>query len=297
MIKKYPSSTMRFGTFYLRHVTPKSNNDDEQYLRATIANTRLKTEYLIPDKLKSWYHTSQSEVEGMQMYHLERKDSSPSEHVYYIHGGAYVNNLVSAHWKILDRVLKKSNVSLTVPVYPLAPEAQVDEVQTKVFAGYEQLANKVGAEHTTVMGDSAGGGLAIALAQWLKANDKPQPKQLVLFSPFLDGSLTNPAIEAIEPKDAMLSTLALRGMTKLYAGNRALTDARVSPIYGDLAELAPMTIFAGTYDILEPDAEKLASQIHANGGRAKLHIYPEAFHVFVGFGSPETKDAFTQFDM
>jgi epsilon-lactone hydrolase len=107
------------------------------------------------------------------------------------------------------------------------------------------------------MGDSAGGGMALAVAEMLRDQGREQPARLVLISPWLDVTMTDPRQATIEPTDPTQSRPGLVEHGRLYAGDLNTTDYRVSPLHGDLHGLAPITVFAADRDILYTDAVTL----------------------------------------
>ena len=129
------------------------------------------------------------------------------------------------------------------------------------------------------MGDSAGGGLALALSLDIKNQEGfVKPYKIILLSPWLDITQSNQEILAIEKKDKMLKVKNLNFTGKLYAGTLDTKDYRVSPIYGNLADLSPVSIFAGTNDILFPDAKKLKNLLEENNIITHFFEYPSMFH-------------------
>ena len=90
------------------------------------------------------------------------------------------------------------------------------------------------------------------------------PERLVLLSPWIDVTMTNPAIPTLEEGDFILSAYGLAGLGKLWAGEMDVRDSRVSPLYGSMAGLPPTLIFCGTDEILRPDITLLAKSEHSH---------------------------------
>ena len=97
-----------------------------------------------------------------------------------------------AHWNFIGRLVDATGVSVTAPIYPLAPEHKCEKLIPQMQELFGQLAEKYGAANMTVMGDSAGGGLSLALAHALRDSGRPQPARLILLSPWLDVTATHP---------------------------------------------------------------------------------------------------------
>ncbi len=106
------------------------------------------------------------------------------------------------------------------------------------------------------MGDSAGGGLALALAQKLKKDGMTQPQQIILLSPWLDVTMTNPEFKDREAGDPMLDIEGSQMAGKAYAGRLNTKNYLVSPMYGDLTGLAKISLFTSGKDMLIADVRK-----------------------------------------
>ena len=137
------------------------------------------------------------------------------------------------------------------------------------------------------MGDSSGGGLALAFAESLRDSGDPMPERLVLLSPWIDVTMTNPAIPALEEGDFILSAYGLAGLGKLWAGEVDVRDSRVSPLYGSMTGLPPTLIFCGTDEILRPDITLLHEKMKAAGTKSRLVIGEGLWHVFPSYDIPE----------
>ncbi len=240
------------------------------------------------------YDIKQDDGRGYPVYTFTPKNGlhEGAPHLLYLHGGGYVMDVVGAHWNTVVRLCEMLGASATVPVYPLAPEHKAPEILAAMRALYADVAEEYGNENITVMGDSAGGGMSVALAQMLRDDGGGMPAQLVLFSPWLDATATAEGQAEIEPKDRMLAIAGLKGAGQMYAGELPLDDPRISPLFGDFSGLPPMAIFAGTSDILLVDARRLAERLGADGmPEFEYYEYPDMFHVWMLIGVPEGKRA------
>ncbi|MBX7500795.1 alpha/beta hydrolase [Qipengyuania sp. YG27] len=213
-------------------------------------------------------------------------------HLLYLHGGGYVMDIAALHWDTVMDLCERLGASATVPLYPLAPEAKAAGTLDQMRALYLELAERYGADNLTVMGDSAGGGMTLALAQMLRDEGAALPASLVLYSPWLDATGKAEGQRAIEPRDRMLAVSGLEACGAMYRGDLAVEDPRVSPLFGDLAGLPPMAIFSGTADILLVDGRRLAQRLAEPG--MPDHIYREyadMFHVWMLLPVPEAMQA------
>jgi acetyl esterase/lipase len=216
-------------------------------------------------------------------------------HLFYLHGGGYVMDIAAVHWDTVADLCDRLGASATVPVYPLAPENKAPGVLAAMHSLYLELAARHGAQNVTVMGDSAGGGMSLALAQMLKADGGLMPGTLVLYSPWLDATATAEGQRAIERRDRMLAVSGLEACGAMYSGDLARDDPRVSPLFGDLEGLPPIAIFSGTSDILIVDGRRLAKRLDEPGMPEHVYYeYKDMFHVWMLLPVPEAKQARSQ---
>jgi acetyl esterase/lipase len=153
---------------------------------------------------------------------------------------------------------------------------------------YEQLVKEIGgAEHLTIMGDSAGGDLALSLAMQARDAKLPLPANLVLLSPGMDFSFTDPKQPALDRIDPILDLEGARKLGHMYAGALDVHDPVVSPLYGSLQGLPPMVVFTGTRDLVNPDAHRLQAKAKEAGVPLQLFEYPGMVHVWMLFPMPE----------
>lgn len=216
-------------------------------------------------------------------------------HLLYLHGGGYVLDVAGLHFETVCRLCEMLGASATVPVYPLAPEHKAPAVISAMRTLYGEVVDRHGAENLTVMGDSAGGGMSLALAQMVMADGGPMPASLVLWSPWLDATATAEGQDEIERKDRMLAQTGLRACGAAYGGDLPLDDPRISPLFGELTGLPPMAIFSGTSDILLVDGQRLAAKLEASGVTAfEYHEYRDMCHVWMLLPVPEGRQALAQ---
>lgn len=229
-------------------------------------------------------------VSEKPVFRLKPKEGSKlPRHVLYLHGGAYVQGFTAFHWKFLAHLVKTTGCIITAPDYPLAPEHTYRQAFDMVLALYRQMMNEVGG--IILMGDSAGGGFALALAQQAREESLPQPRDIILLSPWLDITLDNPEISALEAEDHFLEKESLQQAGKLYAGDRDPDHYLLSPIYGSMEGLGRISLFIGTREMLLPDARKLKKLVQSKGMDINYYEYPDMFHDWMILDLPESKKA------
>ena len=263
---------------------------DEAECAAYIEMRGNAPEYVLDTKLSS--DVSESEVNGNKVYRLTGS-ASPELTVLYLHGGAYINDATSYHWKLCDKLAQRVNAEVVFPIYPLTPKHTWDETFAMLTELYgEILAGNAG--QVVIMGDSAGGGLAVAFCEYLSELGIRQPDQMILLSPWMDISMSNPEAADYEDADPMLSAYGLIEMGKCWAGDLDLTDYRVSPIYGDISALKNVSLFVGTREIFYPDVTKFYSMLQDQGIASELYVGAGMNHVYPTYPIPEAKEALEQ---
>ncbi|UFS59230.1 alpha/beta hydrolase [Subtercola endophyticus] len=270
----------------LLRLTPKRTATAESLLEAL---PRRKAPAPVTAAVHRVAHVEESVVEGRPVIRLTPKAGASGAELLYTHGGAYVNPILATHWRILATLVASSGVTVTVPLYGLAPEHHVDEVYPLLDALYDDAQARSSRSRVFLAGDSAGGGLALGQALRLRDEGRPAPAALILISPWVDVTMTNPAIPATAPLDHMLGAGGLAEAGRLWAGEMDVRSPLVSPLFGALDGLPPVYTYQGDHDILLADAKKLTRGIRSAGGHAELRLYRGAIHVFVG--APWTPEA------
>jgi epsilon-lactone hydrolase len=211
-------------------------------------------------------------------------------HVLYLHGGAFVEGIFWWHWYFIARMVERLGMTFTVPLYPLAPEHDAATIGAFTLDLYrELLADRP--EPLVVMGDSAGGGLTVALIQQAVASGLTAPAAQVLLSPWLDLTMTDPAQEALLGVDPLLSRAGPEAAGRWYAGAWPTTDPRVSPMFGDIAALPRTLLICGTHDILLSDARRFRALAGAVGVPVEYHEEEGLIHAYPLLFFPESRKA------
>ncbi|MQA10390.1 MAG: alpha/beta hydrolase fold domain-containing protein [Pseudonocardiaceae bacterium] len=245
----------------------------------------------VPGWIRKRLDVAEHDVHGQRCYRLRPFHLTNSRHILYLHGGAYVHQVEYAHWRFLSRLIDTSGCTVTVPLYPLAPRYQYDDTLPMVIEAYESSVAAEQPRDQVIMGDSAGGGLSLLLAQRLKKQQRPQPHRIVMISPWLDVTVDDPSIRQLDPHDPFLGPRGLREAARMYAGDLDPHDPRVSPLYGDLEGLGRITVFIGTRDILLSDARRFREKSSRHGISLDYVEYPGMFHGWILQSIPEARSA------
>ncbi|MCW2787326.1 MAG: Alpha/beta hydrolase fold-3 domain protein [Marmoricola sp.] len=220
----------------------------------------------------------------VQLWTLRSRRASSHVRVLYLHGGGYVHPLTSDYWRLL-RSLASDGAEVIVPAYPLAPGATVDDVLPILLDLVTSLADDP--TPTVIMGDSAGGALAIVLAQRLRDQGRRQVAAIIALCPWLDPTLSQPEVEDLESTDPMLAESGLRAAGRWWAGRRDPADPLLSPLHGGLDGLPPVDVLIGDRDILRPAVDLLAEQAERTDIDLHVHEVRSMFHVWMTRAIPE----------
>jgi acetyl esterase/lipase len=213
-----------------------------------------------PRRLVRSLNVDRSEFDGMPVWTMRSAIAarSTNSHVLCLHGGAYVHQATATHWRDYAKLARDTGAAVVVPIYPLAPKGTAATVVPRIADLISQFVSEHGADAVSVYGDSAGGGLALAATQELVRRSAPTPARMVLISPWLDVTLSDPGIADID--DPALSPTTLRDAGRKWADGLDLRNPLVSPLFGPLAGLPSTTVYSGSLDVLCVDAIRLRAK-------------------------------------
>jgi epsilon-lactone hydrolase len=214
--------------------------------------------------------------------------------VLHIHGGAYSMGSPRTHRGLGATLSRTARAPVLLPEYRLAPEEVFPAALDDVMAAYRWLVDVHGTDpaRIAVTGDSAGGGLGLALLVKLRDEGEPLPACYVGISPWTDLAGTGPSLTELDGVDPWLTASLIQPAARAYAGEVALDHPLVSPLYADLRGLPPMLVHVGGDEILRDDACRLVDRARDAGVDASLGLYEGLWHVFHAFpGFPESRDA------
>ena len=215
---------------------------------------------------------------GRIFYHNEK--SKPQSVIFYIHGGAYFYDIIPPHWQLIEKVAKRTGAEFIVPAYRLVPYATYKEAYDLIVPLYKKVCREFRGAKIMLMGDSAGGGFCLALAEYFREEGLKMPDEVILISPWVDVTMENEDIKDYQDRDPFLAPGELKDLGKRWAGDLDPHDWRISPVYGDLAGIHNVTAFIGTADILYPDTVKCFDKLEKDPSNELIiaeemnHIYP-----------------------
>jgi acetyl esterase/lipase len=253
-------------------------------------------------------HPSTSEIHGrwypvktghIHMEWVIANGADPNRRILYIHGGSWVSGSLAGYRAFLSRVSQATGAVVLSVAYRLAPEhlfpaGLEDCVQAYQWMRENGPGGKASVAAAYLMGDSAGGNLA--LATLLKARDSkfPLPTALIGISPATDFTCGSPSLVSRASVDPIINPEILPALIPVYLGNNAEpTDPYASPLFGDYSGMPPLLLQVGDSEVLLDDSTRLAKHADGQGCDVTLDIWDGMPHVFQGFAPflPEASDA------
>ena len=212
----------------------------------------------------------------------------------YFHGGGYCYCSMRSHSRLVGHLATAAGCRALNVDYRLAPEHPHPAAVTDALAAYRWLLEQGTApDDIVVAGDSAGGGIAVALL--LKARDEsvPLPRAGVLMSPWVDLAMTADSVTTRVDVDVRQDPAGTRWCAHQFLAGQDPRDPYASPLYADLTGLPPLYIQAGDWDTLVDDSHRLADNARHAGVEVRLDVFPEMLHahqIWAG-NMPEADDA------
>ena len=284
-----PSLKSHVVSLILKH-SRKQAFTSPQNLQRWIAKARRTQSHQPPAWMTARFGVETRTVNGFPVYEIPPK-AGEEKRILYLHGGAYVFEITSYHWKLIAEIAGRLGFGVTVPIYPIAPEHDFHAMFGMVEAVYRQMLEATRAEDIAFMGDSAGGNMAVVLTMMAARSGLPAPSRHVLISPGLDMSLSNPQVFEVERNDPWLAIPGGLEAIRLYSAGIDRGDWRISPLYGDLAVLPKTLLLTGSRDLLSPDNLIFAAKARAAGVDIEVLYEKGMFHVWPLIDMPEARRA------
>lgn len=234
------------------------------------------------------------DVDGMTALWCRPKGVPADSVVLYFHGGGYVLQSAQSHRKLTSHLALQGNRNVLSVNYRLAPEHPHPAAIEDAMRAYKWLLAKgYAASRIAVSGDSAGGGLSLALLLAAKRDGVAQPAGAVVFSPWVDLVGTGDSMDSKAGVDLMVQRHALQLMASMFVAGGSFEDPLAAPLHGDFSGVAPLYIQVGGDETLLDDSTRIATKAAHAGVPVRLEVFPEMQHVFqaaVGM-IPEATDA------
>jgi epsilon-lactone hydrolase len=220
-------------------------------------------------------------VGDVRVHSVSVGDRDSRRTVVHFHGGGYCLGSARTAISWAAHLSAQARCQVVLPEYRLAPEHPYPAALEDARAVMTALAGEMEPTSLVLSGDSAGGGLALALLLSMRHDGQQLPAACVLLSPWLDLGRDRRALPDLVRKDVLLSPAWLEACARAYADPSAWADDMVSPLLAAHGGLPPLLIQAGTNELLAPDAEELAASAVAAGVDVTYTRWPRMWHDFM----------------
>jgi acetyl esterase/lipase len=228
--------------------------------------------------------TTRTTLGGVDAVDITVTDTAGDAVLVFFHGGAYAIGSGAGAAGMASDLARRSGAKAYSVDYRLAPENPYPAAVDDAVAFYRALLDSgVPAGRIAVGGESAGGGLAVAMLLAARDRGLAQPACAVVFSPWVDLTLSGASMTGKVDVDPALNAERLARRVTDYAGTNAAADPLISPIFAELTGLPPLLVQAGSHEVLLDDAVRLADRAAAADVEVTLQVTPGVPHVFQGF--------------
>jgi acetyl esterase/lipase len=225
---------------------------------------------------------------GLTGWWCRVQGASPDAAILYLHGGGYILGSATAYRNTVGQIAAAAASNAFVVEYSLAPEKTFPAAFDDAVAVYDALVHQ-GIKRLAVVGDSAGGGLALAVLAYVSKQRDMKPVAAVAISPWSDMTASGMSMDSRAANDPFLNRKKLLDAADLYLAGADAQDQRASPLFGHLDGLPPTLIHVGEDEVLLDDAVRYAERAEEAGSSVELHVWAEMVHVFTS--SIETLEA------
>ena len=204
-----PSPQHQLLTRVIPVIRRRSELHDPEQVRRDVLARQAAADPSPPRRVTRAFDVRRTERSGLPVFELAPRGPRPARTVLYVHGGGFVSGLDRFHWRYAARLARELGVRVVLPSYPLTPTHTWVDALPRLVDLFEQLAVE-SPQGVVVMGDSAGGGLAVGLAQLVARRSGPQPTHLVAFAPWVDLTGETPGTVEAAAHDPWLTLGKLR---------------------------------------------------------------------------------------
>ena len=209
------------------------------------------------------------------------RDAKPDRTILYFHGGGYIFGSPRSHAGLAGQIAVRTGARVILPDYPLAPEHPFPAAFDHALQAYQTVLQQVGSpDRIQIGGDSAGGGLALALNAWLAKENGLVPAGCFGFSPLTDLTFSGQSVMENANVDAYLPASRASDMASLYLNGSDPTDPRASPLFAAFTGAAPVWLTVGKTEILRDDTLRIAERIRSEGTSLDLLVEEDLPHVW-----------------
>lgn len=221
-----------------------------------------------PKKIRRQMKVTRIQMHEGIVYRAIHKTHRSNKKVLFIHGGGLILEALPLHWDLCLRLAERTGCEIIFPQYPLVPESDTVTCHEMLYKLYKKLLETTPPEDLTIIGDSAGGTLALSLSMLARDRGLPVANEIVLISPGFVLDCNDEELERLErirKHDFIIGKFPVAKVQALWKGDLDLSDYRADVTKGDIHGLPRITIFTGTYDIMNIPARRFASKLREQG--------------------------------
>lgn len=245
-------------------------------------------------RLSTDIEVNKTSIDGMYAEWICSPGAAKDKVILYLHGGAYSVGSANTHRVLAGAVSKAAGARVFLPEYRLCPEHVFPAALEDALKAYRWLLEEgIKDDSIIIAGDSAGGGLSVAVTMALRDIGEYTPCGVICLSPWVDLASTDKSYNTKDGEDPLLITDNIKKAALIYAGLENLKNPLVSPVYGDFKGFPPLFIQVGTEELLYDDAVTLEEYARSAGVDVTLKIWPGMWHVWHVMGKvlPESGKA------
>ncbi|MFX1569303.1 MAG: alpha/beta hydrolase [Promethearchaeota archaeon] len=219
--------------------------------------------------------------------YMLNSDDSNSTVMLYLHGGGYFSGSIISYRRFVSILCKKLNLNAYSINYRLAPEDPYPAGLDDAFFVYKWLLEEksIPAENVIIMGDSAGGGLTLALLHRIGIQNLPQPKAAICLSPWTDLTLSSETYKTKVEEDVFFNEKNMESSAKAYLQTHSPENPEISPIFADFNGFPPIFLQVGTREMLLDDSLIIAEKMKKQGVSVTVDLWEGMFHAFLVFSA------------
>ncbi len=270
-------------------------NYNRHFAGNSIESHRSSLEYLARYfKTSQVYKRKAVDVDGLAAEWITTPGSSKKTTILYLHGGGYSGGSISSHRSMVVEIAKVAQAKALLIAYRLAPEHCYPAPVEDALTAYQWLlSNGIQPEDIVIAGDSAGGGLTLALLIALRDNAFHMPACAVCLSPWTDLTGSGESLVTCAGKDIFIDPSAIKPAAAVYLGGADPRSPLASPLFADLHGLPPVLIQVGSDEVLLSDSTSFAERAQAAGVEVTLEVWKNMQHVwqFAARYLPEARQA------
>lgn len=210
--------------------------------------------------------------------------------IIYVHGGSFLENINKYQIKFAKEIAKKTGSTLIVPIYELLPKGNAEKLIASLIDIYIKVLG-INPREINLLGDSAGGGVILSLSMIIRDKELRTPDRIVMLSPWLDLSMSNPDIIEDAKKDYMNGLEGTKYAGELWARGMDIKSPIVSPMYGDFSDVGKISIIYGGCEILTSECKRFTDLLDRQNIDYNAIIYQCEGHDFAIFPTKEGKMA------